>query len=79
VQQLFVEGRINFRPQPSHCDVDHVRITVEVYLPDLGRNKRVCQHFALALCQQLKQRKLLRGEVDAYVAAPHTPFDEVNL
>lgn len=55
--------------QPADGHIDHIAVAVEIHVPDQRRDQRTWQDLALVACQQLKERELFAGQIDALAGA----------
>ncbi len=78
MDQFAGEVIVNLDSQASYRDFDDVGVAVEIHVPDLGRDQRFGQHFALAAQKHFQQGEFLGGEVDAPTAAFDATADQVQ-
>src|SRR5262245_61251359 len=63
VNEFLCKWIVDLAPQPADGNIDHVGITVEVYVPDLFRDERAGQNLPFSSRQQRQQRELFRRQV----------------
>src|SRR5260370_30583660 len=64
VDELLIERIVPFLPEPADGHIDHIRVGVEIHVPDLFGDDRPRQDLAGAPNKEREQRELLRREVE---------------
>src|SRR5262245_1196487 len=68
VKEFFFEGVVNLRTKASHVDIDHVRLAVEIHIPNLLGYQDPPEYFSRASRQEREQEEFLGSEINAATA-----------
>src|ERR1700722_137789 len=79
VDQLDIEGLIEFRAQALDGDIDYVGIAVEVHVPHFRCNQGSRQRFALPLAEEMEQREFLVRQRDVRALARHAAAQDIDV